>query len=65
MSQNRSKSEIALTPSIFELERRSKTQNVGNDIAYLGEGLNFRYNYRFKNSAEPQNGGHFEKFEIL
>ena len=64
-SKNRSKFEIAITPSIFELERRTKSQNVGNGMTYLGVGLNFRYNFRFKSSPGPQNGGHFEIFEIL
>ena len=56
---------MAITPLIFELERRTKYQNVGNDMAYLGVGLNFRYNAQFKNAPEPQNGGHFEIFEIF
>ena len=34
-------------------------------MAYFGVGLNFRYNARFKNAPEPQNGGHFEIFEIF
>ena len=33
-------------------------------MAYLAVALNFRYNFRFKNAPEPQNGGHFEIFEI-
>ena len=57
--------EIAITPSIFELECRTKSQNVGNGMAYLAVGLNFRYNYRFKGSPWTQNGGHFENFEIF
>ena len=64
-SKSRSNFEIAITPSIFKLERRAKFQNIGNDMAYLGVGLNFRYNFRFKRSPGPQNGGHFENFEIL
>ena len=44
--------EIAITPSIFELERRTKSQNVGNGITYLGVGLNFRFNFRFKCSPD-------------
>ena len=50
---------------MFELERRTKSQNVGNGMAYLAVGLNFRYNFRFKNAPIPQNGGHFENFEIF
>ena len=62
---HRSKVEIAITPLIFELERRTKSQNVGNDMAYFGVRLNFRYNARFKNAPESQNGGHSEIFEIF
>ena len=50
---------------MFDLERRTKSQNVGNGMAYIAVGLNFRYNFRFKNAPEPQNGGHFEHFEIF
>ena len=57
--------EIAITPQIFKLERRTKSQNVGNNMAYLGVGLNIRYNFRFKNAPEPQKGGNFENFEIF
>ena len=64
-SKNRSNFEIAITPSIFELECRTKSQKIGNGMAYLGVGLNFRYNFRFKRSPWPQNGGHFENFEIF
>ena len=42
-SQNRSNFESGISPSIFELERRSKGQNVGNAHGYLS-GL-FEYNY--------------------
>ena len=45
-SQNRSNFEIDISPSIFELERRSKAQNVGNAHGYLSGILNFRYNFR-------------------
>ena len=34
-------------------------------MAYLDVGLNFRYNFRFKNAFEPQSGGNFENFEIF
>ena len=50
---------------MFELEHQTKSQNVGNGMAYIAVGLNFRYNFRFKNAPEPQNGGHFEHFEIF
>ena len=43
-SQNRPNFEIDISPSIFELEHRSKTQNVGNAHGYLSGIFNFRYN---------------------
>ena len=45
-SQSRSDFEIYISPSIFELERRSKAQNVGNANDYLSGIFNFRYNFR-------------------
>ena len=45
-SQSRSKFEIDISPSIFELRRRSKAQNVGNAHGYLSGIFNFRYNFR-------------------
>ena len=57
--------EIVITLSIVKLERRSKSQNVGNDMAYLIVGLNFRYIFRFRNLLGPQNDDHFENFEIF
>ena len=51
--------------SIFELERRTKDQNVGDSMAYIGIILNFQYKFRFKRSFEPQNGDHFENFEYF
>ena len=45
-SQSRSNFEIDISPSIFELERRSKAQNVGNTHGYLSGIFNFRYNFR-------------------
>ena len=33
---------IAITPSIFKLERRSKAQNVGHAPGFLDKVLNFR-----------------------
>ena len=54
ISQSRSKFEIDISPSIFELQRRSKAQNVGNAHGYLSGIFNL-----------AQNGGHFENFEIL
>ena len=40
-SQNRSNFEIDISPSIFELEHRSKPQNVGNAHGYLSGIFNF------------------------
>ena len=34
-SQCRSNFEIDISPSMFELERRSKAQNIGSDDGYL------------------------------
>ena len=50
-------------PSIFELQRLSNTQNVRNAHGYRSGIFNFRYKTSGKKWA--QNGGHFEKFEIL
>ena len=44
--QSRSNFESDISPSIFELERRSKAQNVGNAHGYLSGLSNFRYNFR-------------------
>ena len=44
-SQSRSNFEIDTSPSIFELERRSKAQNAGNANGYLSGIFNFRYNF--------------------
>ena len=64
-SQSRSTFEIDISPSIFELERRSKAQNVGNARGYLFGIFNFRYNFRWKSLSRAQNGGHFENSDIL
>ena len=45
-SQSGSNFEIDTSPSIFELEHRSKAQNVGNANGYRFGILNFRYNFR-------------------
>ena len=45
-SQSRSNFEIDTSPSIFELERRSKAQNVGNANGYLYGIFNFQYTFR-------------------
>ena len=63
--QRRSNFEIDISPSIFQVERRSKAQNVGNANGYLSCMFNFRYNFQWKSLLRAQNGGHFENFEIL
>ena len=45
-SQNRSNFEIAISPSIFELEHRSKAQNFGNAHGYLSAIFTFRCHVR-------------------
>ena len=45
-SQSRSNFESDISPLIFELQRRSKAQNVGNAHGYLSGLFNFRYNFR-------------------
>ena len=64
-SQSRSKFEIDISPSIFNLERRSKAQNIGNANGYLSGIFNFWCHFRWKRLSRAQNGGHFENFEIL
>ena len=51
-SKSMSNFEIAITPLIFELDRRTKAQNVCNGMAYGDVGLNVRYNFRFKSSPD-------------
>ena len=63
-SQSRSNFEISISQTIFELERRSKAQNIGNANGYLFGIFNFRYNFRWKGLSRAQNGGHFENFDI-
>ena len=38
--------EIAIPPSIFHLERRSKAQNIGNTDGYFAGIVNFQYYFR-------------------
>ena len=64
-SQSRSNFEIDISPSIFQLQRRSKAQNVGNAHGYLFDIFNFRYNFRWTSLSRAQNDGHFENFDIL
>ena len=51
--KSRSNFEIVFTLTIFELERRTEAQNVGDSMAYIGIMLNFQYKFRFKRSPEP------------
>ena len=64
-SQSKSNFEIDISPSIFELERRSKAQNIGNASGYLFDIFNFRYDFHWKSLSRAQNGGHFENLAIL
>ena len=48
MSQSRSNVEIDISPPIFELERRSKIQNIGITYGYLAGTFNFWYNIQWK-----------------
>ena len=59
-SQNRSNFEIDISPSIFELQRRSKTQNIGNAHGYLSGIFSLRYDFRLKSLLRVKKGGHFE-----
>ena len=63
-SQNRSNFEIDNSPSIFELQRRSKAQNFGNAHGDLS-GISTSGITSGKKVCRAQNGGHFENFEIL
>ena len=63
--QSKSKFEIDISPSIFELERPSKAQNIGKANGYLSGVFKFRYHFHWKSFSRAQNGGHFEHFEIL
>ena len=47
-SQSGSIFKIDMSLSIFELERRSKAQNVENANGYLSGIFNFRYHFRQK-----------------
>ena len=64
-SQSRSNFEIDISPSICELERRQKAQNVGNANSYLSGRFNFGITSGKKRLFRAQNGGYFENFEIL
>ena len=62
-SQSRSNFGIDISPSIFELERRSKAQNIGNANGYLSGIFNFRYHLRWKSLSRAENGGQFENLK--
>ena len=47
--------EIGTSPSIFQLERRSKAQNVRNAHGYLSGISNFRYSFRLKKFVASSN----------
>ena len=53
-----------ISQSIFKLEQNLKDHNVVLLKANLHGIINFRYIFRFKSSPGPQNGSHFENFEI-
>ena len=61
-SQSRSNFEIDISPSIFELERRSKAQNVGYVNGYLSDIFNFPYHFRLKKKFASSKWRPFWKF---
>ena len=61
-SQNRSNFEIDISPSIHQLERRSKAQNVLNAHGYLSGISTSGIAFGKKSLWRAQNGGHFENF---
>ena len=61
-SQNKSNFEIHISPSIFELQPRSKAQNVGNGHGYLSGIFSFRYNFRQKKFVWSSKWRPFWKF---
>ena len=48
---------ITISPSTFQLERRSKAQNIGNAQGYL---VGWCFQLPVKKMSQPQNGDHFE-----
>ena len=54
------KFEIDISPAIFQLERRSKAQHIGNAPGYLIDIINFGITAGKISLSLPQNGGHFE-----
>ena len=53
---------MAISPLIFQLDYRSKAQNIGNAHGYSAGKFNFRCK---KCLSRPPNGSHFENVEIL
>ena len=54
-----------ISQSIFKLEKNLKDHNVVLLKAYHHSIINFRFNFRFKSSPWPKNGGQFVIFEIF
>ena len=55
MPQSRSNFELYISPWIFELERRSKNQNVGNTYGYLSGIFSFNFwyiNHSFNSTSD-------------
>ena len=64
-SQRRSNFEIDISPSIFELQHRSKVQNVGNANGYFFWYIQLPVSLPVKRLLRIQNGSHFENLEMF
>ena len=64
-SQSRPNFEIEISPSIFELEHRSKAPNIGNANGYLSGIFKFRYNFRVTKFVTSSKWRPFFKFWII
>ena len=64
-SKSWSNFEIVITSLIFELEHRSKVQNVGHALGFFDNVFNFRWPFRRKRSPQPYNFVILIFFEIL
>ena len=64
--RRRSNFEIGITSPIFELERRSKPQNVGHALGFPAIVLNFWWHFRRKTSPNPKilSFGKFLKYSM-
>ena len=60
--QSRSTFEIDISPSIFQLQCRSKAQNGGNANGYLSGNIQLPVSLPVKKLSRAQNDGHFEFF---